>query len=44
MAHMSTGRLAKSMEMATAAVWLLSDHASCVTGACLSVDGGYIAK
>jgi 2,5-dichloro-2,5-cyclohexadiene-1,4-diol dehydrogenase 1 len=38
------GRLAEPAEMATAAVWLLSSHASFVTGACIPVDGGYTAK
>jgi 2,5-dichloro-2,5-cyclohexadiene-1,4-diol dehydrogenase 1 len=38
------GRLAEPAEMATAAVWLLSAHASFVTGACIPVDGGYTAK
>jgi 2,5-dichloro-2,5-cyclohexadiene-1,4-diol dehydrogenase 1 len=36
------GRLGQPSEIATAAVWLLSDHASFVTGACLPVDGGYV--
>lgn len=36
-------RVAKPSEMAEAAAWLLSDAASFVTGACLSVDGGYSA-
>lgn len=38
------GRLAQPSEIARAAVWLLSDHASFVTGACMAVDGGYTAK
>jgi 2,5-dichloro-2,5-cyclohexadiene-1,4-diol dehydrogenase 1 len=38
------GRLAKPAEIATAAVWLLSDHASFVTGAAFAIDGGYTAK
>lgn len=38
------GRLGKPLEIATAAVWLLSDHASFITGACIAVDGGYTAK
>jgi len=37
------GRLASPDEIAEAAVWLLSDAASFVTGACLAVDGGYTA-
>ena len=38
------GRLAEPYEIATVAVWLLSDHASFVTGACIAADGGYTAK
>jgi 2,5-dichloro-2,5-cyclohexadiene-1,4-diol dehydrogenase 1 len=38
------GRLGQPFEIATAAIWLLSDHASFVTGAGFAVDGGYIAK
>jgi len=38
------GRLADPFEIATAAIWLLTDHASFVTGASFAVDGGYIAK
>lgn len=38
------GRLAAPPEIATAAVWLLSDHASFITGAAIPVDGGYTAK
>ncbi len=38
------GRLAQPIEIATVAVWLLSDHASFVTGACIAADGGYTAK
>ena len=34
-------RFGKPAEIAEAAVWLLSDRASMVTGATLSVDGGY---
>jgi len=33
-------RIAKSEEVATAALWLCSDAASYVTGAILPVDGG----
>ncbi len=35
------GRLAKPSEMGEAALWLLSDAASFVTGVSLSVDGGF---
>ncbi len=34
------GRMAEPVEIAAAAVWLLSDEASYVTGACIAVDGG----
>jgi 2,5-dichloro-2,5-cyclohexadiene-1,4-diol dehydrogenase 1 len=44
MAQQPVGRLGTPLEIARAAIWLLSDHASFVTGACLSVDGGYTAK
>ncbi|MFM0133275.1 SDR family NAD(P)-dependent oxidoreductase [Paraburkholderia sediminicola] len=36
-------RLGLPQEIATAAVWLLSDNASFVTGAELAVDGGFLA-
>jgi NAD(P)-dependent dehydrogenase (short-subunit alcohol dehydrogenase family) len=35
------GRIAKPHEIADAAVWLSSDKAGFITGAALSVDGGY---
>ncbi|MGV1049375.1 MAG: SDR family NAD(P)-dependent oxidoreductase [Solirubrobacterales bacterium] len=35
------GRFADPQEIAAAAVWLLSDKASFVTGTAMSVDGGY---
>jgi NAD(P)-dependent dehydrogenase (short-subunit alcohol dehydrogenase family) len=35
------GRFAQPPEIANAAVWLLSDKASFVTGSSMSVDGGY---
>jgi NAD(P)-dependent dehydrogenase (short-subunit alcohol dehydrogenase family) len=38
------GRLGTAAEVAEAAVWLLSDHASFVTGHALVVDGGYVAQ
>jgi NAD(P)-dependent dehydrogenase (short-subunit alcohol dehydrogenase family) len=34
------GRIAKSKEVAAAAMWLCSDAASYVTGALIPVDGG----
>jgi NAD(P)-dependent dehydrogenase (short-subunit alcohol dehydrogenase family) len=37
------GRFAQPEEIAAACVWLLSDKASFVTGAAMSVDGGYTA-
>lgn len=37
------GRFAQPAEIAAACVWLLSDQASFVTGAAMSVDGGYTA-
>ena len=43
-AQQPTGRLAEPFEIAAAAVWLLSDHASFVTGASIPVDGGYTTK
>jgi NAD(P)-dependent dehydrogenase (short-subunit alcohol dehydrogenase family) len=38
------GRLAAPEEIAEAALWLLSDRASFVTGAVVPVDGGYSAR
>lgn len=37
------GRLGQPEEIAAAALWLLSDSASFVTGASISVDGGYLS-
>jgi 2,5-dichloro-2,5-cyclohexadiene-1,4-diol dehydrogenase 1 len=37
------GRFAEPTEIAHAAVWLLSDRATFVTGTAMSVDGGYTA-
>lgn len=37
------GRFSEPDEIAAAAVWLLSDAASFVTGSCMAVDGGYTA-
>ena len=39
-----SGRLGTPEEVAEAVIWLCSDHASFVNGACLSVDGGAVAK
>lgn len=38
--QMPMGRIAKSEEVAAAAMWLCSDAASYVTGAVIPVDGG----
>ena len=38
------GRLGEPAEVANAILFLASDEASFVTGAILSVDGGYMAK
>jgi NAD(P)-dependent dehydrogenase (short-subunit alcohol dehydrogenase family) len=37
------GRFGEPNEVAQAALWLLSDHASFVTGTAVAVDGGYLA-
>jgi NAD(P)-dependent dehydrogenase (short-subunit alcohol dehydrogenase family) len=37
------GRLAEAREISDAALWLLSDSSSFVTGAAIAVDGGYSA-
>ncbi len=39
-----SGRLGTPEEVAEAVLWLCSAHASFVNGACLSVDGGAVAK
>ena len=38
------GRLGRPEEIAEAVVWLCSDAASFVTGAAVSVDGGYVTQ
>ena len=38
------GRMATPTDVANAAVWLLSDQASFITGTALFVDGGYMIK
>lgn len=38
------GRFGAPIEIAEAVTWLLSDHASFVTGATLAVDGGFLAN
>ena len=38
------GRLGEPTEIAAAAIWLLSDQASFITGVALPVDGGYTAQ
>jgi len=43
LAQTPLGRYAKPEEIAAAALWLLSDKSSFVTGTSLSVDGGYLA-
>ena len=42
-AQQPIGRLGQPREVAKAAIWLLSDDASFVTGTSMSVDGGYTA-
>ncbi len=37
-------RFSEPEEIAAAAIWLLSDAASFVTGSCITVDGGYTAQ
>jgi NAD(P)-dependent dehydrogenase (short-subunit alcohol dehydrogenase family) len=38
------GRFAEPIEIAEAVTWLLSDHATFVTGETLAVDGGFLAN
>lgn len=42
--HIPMGRLAKPQEISRAAMFLLSDHASYVTGVTLDVDGGWLRR
>ncbi|MDR5654856.1 SDR family NAD(P)-dependent oxidoreductase [Ruixingdingia sedimenti] len=44
MAVVPLGRTAQPVEIAHAAMWLLSDDASYVTGVALPVDGGYVCR
>ena len=44
LARIPLGRVAEPAEQARAALWLLSDESSFVTGECLTVDGGTTAK
>ncbi|MET0338793.1 MAG: SDR family oxidoreductase [Caulobacter sp.] len=44
LASVPLGRLGKADEIANAALWLLSDEASFVTGVALPVDGGYTCR
>jgi NAD(P)-dependent dehydrogenase (short-subunit alcohol dehydrogenase family) len=43
MARVPMGRMGTAQEIAEAVVWMCSDRASFVTGACWNVDGGYAA-
>jgi NAD(P)-dependent dehydrogenase (short-subunit alcohol dehydrogenase family) len=43
MAKVPFGRMGKPEEIAEMVVWLSSDRASYVSGACYNVDGGYMA-
>ena len=44
MANVPMGRLVQAGEVADAALWLVSDEASFVTGVALPVDGGFTAR
>lgn len=44
LAAVPLGRLGRADEIANAALWLLSDEASFVTGVALPVDGGYTCR
>jgi NAD(P)-dependent dehydrogenase (short-subunit alcohol dehydrogenase family) len=44
MANVPMGRLVRAGEVADAALWLVSDEASFVTGVALPVDGGFTAR
>lgn len=43
MAQIPQGRMGEPEEIAEMVAWLVSDHASYVTGACYNVDGGWMA-
>lgn len=38
------GRFGKTQEVAQGLLWLASDAASYVTGVCLPIDGGFLAR
>ena len=41
--HVPLGRMGSPAEVAAAVAWLLSDHASFLTGATIPIDGGRLA-
>src|SRR5580693_2903240 len=43
LSHIPNGRMGEPEEIAEMVVWLCSDRASYVTGACYNVDGGWMA-
>jgi NAD(P)-dependent dehydrogenase (short-subunit alcohol dehydrogenase family) len=43
LSHIPSGRMGEPEEIAEMVVWLCSDRASYVTGACYNVDGGWMA-
>ncbi len=43
-ATVPTGRLAEPLEVARVVAFLLSDHASYMTGSLVTVDAGYTAR